>query len=134
MPKISLPLVLIILWGACACYGESGTTDRKLIPVKPSYHEAAYVPESQVPAADSTETRPPTPREQMYVFWILGRILSYPMDKAESYIRQRLTKPALKPASAPAKAAPASSPFDSMNLGQIPPAPPALGGVASDKR
>lgn len=112
MSKISLALVLIILWCASGCYGESGTSDRKLIPVKPSYHEAAYVPESEVPSADSAATRPPTPREQMYVFWILGRILSYPMDKAESYIRQKLQGSALKPASAPAAATPASSPFD----------------------
>lgn len=133
MSKTFLAVVLIILWCAASCYGESGTADRKLIPVKPSYHEAAYVPEQQVPAADSAATRAPTPREQMYVFWILGRMLSYPMDKAESYIRQRLQRSALKPASAPATSTPASSPFDSMNLGQIPPAPPALGGVASDK-
>ncbi len=124
MAKTSLIIVLSILWGVSACFAQPA--EKKLIPVHPSYQEATYVPQSESAAYDL-----PTPRDQMYVFWILGRILSYPFDKAESVIdswkQKRKASPA--PAAVPA-AASGSNPFASVNWGQIPPAPPASGATA----
>ncbi len=123
MTKSSLIVALTILCGVSACFAEPA--EKKLIPVRPSYQDATYVPQPESAAYDL-----PTPRDQMYVFWILGRILSYPFDKAEAYIdswkQKRKASPA--PAAVPA-AASGPNPFASVNWGQIPPAPPASGAV-----
>ena len=79
MAKISLFTILIALLTISPCFAQ--TTGKKLIPVVPSYHEAAYVPQK-----DEVVDELPSPRDQMYVFWILGRVLSYPFDKAEAVI------------------------------------------------
>lgn len=119
MTKTSLIVVLSILWGASACFAQSA--EKKLIPVHPSYQEAAYTAQSEIGAYDL-----PSPRDQMYVFWILGRVLSYPFDKAESLIdswKQKRKAPPV-PAAVPATAS-GPNPFASVNWEQIPPAPPA---------
>jgi len=70
----------------------------------------------------------------MYVFWIVGKILSYPVDKVEAFITGKLQsfqKPILRPASAPASEVQAVNPFDAVDTSEIPPAPPALGGAAA---
>jgi hypothetical protein len=127
MAKTSLIVVMCILWGASACFAQSA--EKKLIPVHPSYHEATYVPQSEKAAYDL-----PSPRDQMYVFWILGRVLSFPFDKAESFIDSWKQKRKASPAaSAIPAAAPAANPFASVNWEQIPPAPPAS-GVATPRR
>jgi hypothetical protein len=65
----------------------------------------------------------------MYVFWILGKMLSYPIDKAEAYIYsfKKKEKPRVEGAPTPATATPNANPFNSVNWSEIPPAPPAAG-------
>jgi hypothetical protein len=123
---------LTLLWIAPAGLAQAENTGKKLIPVKPSYHEATYVPQAEQPAADPTMPPPPTPREQMYVFWILGKMLSYPIDKAESYVYsfKRKPKPQVEGAPTPATASATPNPFSSVNWNEIPPAPPASGAAA----
>ncbi len=113
MAKTSLIVVLSILCGTAACFAQSA--EKKLIPVRPSYQEAAYTAQSES-AADEL----PSPRDQMYVFWILGRVLSYPFDKAESLIdswKQKRKAPSA-PAAVPA-AASGPKPFTSATWEQI---------------
>jgi hypothetical protein len=97
----------------------------KLISVKPAYEQAAAVPQNSSPATNiDTQYPDPSPRDQMYIFWLFGKIISYPIDKVESYVTKKLyspEKPKFVPATAPASA---SSPFDSINWREIPPAPP----------
>ncbi|MBI5251313.1 MAG: hypothetical protein HY912_17630 [Desulfomonile tiedjei] len=120
MAKTYLIVIMTVLCAASTGFAQ--TADKKLIRVYPSYHEAAYVPQEEV--ADEL----PSPRDQMYVFWILGRVLSYPFDKAEGYIDSIRSKRKLQvvPAAAPAQAT-APNPFVSVNWREIPPAPPATG-------
>lgn len=121
MRKTSLLVILSILWAGSVCFAQ--TAEKKLIPVYPSYHEATYVPQTEE-AADEL----PSPRDQMYVFWILGRVLSYPFDKAESYIDSIKAKRRVQAVQAAAPAQkPVPNPFLSVNWGEIPPAPPASG-------
>ena len=128
MHKIFPVLLFLIFWTATSCLGEAEKGEKKLIPVKPSYHEASYVPNAKRPVSSPTHVPSgPTPREQMYVFWIVGRILSYPIDTAESFIRGMLTKSTAKPAVVPATGRVQPDPFKSAGMGEIPPAPPALG-------
>ena len=130
MRKISLIAFLILLWTAPFCLAQTASSGKKLIPVKPSYHEATYVPQAEEPAADPTVPAPPTPREQMYVFWILGKMLSYPIDKAEAYISnsfKKKEKPRVEGAPTPATATSAQNPFSSVNWSEIPPSPPVSG-------
>jgi len=95
----------------------------KLIPVKPAYNQASYAPQNSEPAPTLDEQyADPAPRDQLYVFWLLGKIISYPIDKVESYVSRKLNSVG-KPEAVPA-AASASSPFDSINRREIPPAPP----------
>jgi hypothetical protein len=124
MPKTLLILFLIVCWTMAPSYGRAEKSEQKLIPVKPSYHEAAYVPHAGEQASNPLQPTAPTPRDQLYVFWILGRIISYPIDKAESFIYNRIKGvPAGTPQPAAAPAAP--NPFASVNWREIPPAPPA---------
>ena len=66
MRAILLISFLVLLWVASLCLAQAESPGKKLIPVKPSYHEATYVPHAEEPAADPTLPPPPTPREQMY--------------------------------------------------------------------
>lgn len=97
----------------------------KLISVKPAYDQASSVPQNSSPAPNlDTQYPDPSPRDQLYIFWLFGKIISYPIDKVESYVTKKITspeKPKVVPAAAPASA---SNPFDSINWREIPPAPP----------
>jgi hypothetical protein len=65
----------------------------------------------------------------MYVFWILGKVLSYPVDQLESFIRRQRNKPEVTPIKA---SAPSSyNPFKEIEGREIPPAPPVINGPAS---
>jgi hypothetical protein len=126
---ILLFVSLTLLWITPVGLAQAETAGKKLIPVKPSYHEATYVPPAERPTVDPNMPPPPTPREQMYVFWILGKMLSYPIDKAESYVYSftKKTKPKVDGAPTPATAAATPNPFSSVNWSEIPPSPPASG-------
>jgi len=124
MAKIFLLLLPIMLWTASICVGQTQKDEKRLIQVKPSYHEASYVPHAGDQGAGQMLPAPPTPREQMYVFWILGKILSYPIDKTESFIRERFARSSKGIKATPASAASSPNPFNSVNWKEIPPAPP----------
>jgi len=124
MAKTVLLLLPIMLWTALTCFGQAQMEEKKLIPVKPSYHEASYVPHAGDQGPGPVFPAPPTPREQMYIFWILGKMLSFPIDKAESFIRERINRPSKGAETAPAAASSPANPFNSVNWKEIPPAPP----------
>ncbi|MFH0825781.1 MAG: hypothetical protein V2B18_23750 [Pseudomonadota bacterium] len=130
MPRIWLALLLPFFF-TTTVFGQAAHDDRKLIPVKPVYQEASYAP--QEPAAvvnDPAESNiAPRPRDQMYFFWILGRVITYPIDKVEDFIRNRKQAVAAKPEPV-VQTAPVSNPFDGIEFREIPPAPPALAGAA----
>lgn len=121
MSRRFVVVLLIAVWIVPACMAWAQTTDRNLIPVRPSYSDSDPV---TTKPRNPNGPPPPTPREQMYVFWILGRVLSYPIDTAESYIsswwERRWNQPVATPASAPA----VPNPFNSIRTREIPPAPP----------
>lgn len=102
------------------CFAESG-----LIPVKPRYTEAAYTPSKGTEPTDSEGAPTPSPRDQMYVFWILGKMLSYPVDKIESFVLSKLKRTDDSVEATPAGASSQPNPFQSINWREIPPAPPA---------
>jgi len=119
-----LPFLVIVAWVVLSSVAHAQSPGKKLIQVKPDYAEATYVPQAEY-GPDGQQ--PPTPREQMYVFWIAGRILSFPIDQAEAYISALVKRfqagPTLAPASAPA----GPNPFANINTREIPPAPPVQG-------
>lgn len=103
-------LMVIALCGALPLL--AGAAEGKLIPVRPAYAEAPADPEA-----------PPTPspKQQMYIFWLLGKMISFPIDKAESFVRGQIERPFFRPASSPAAE---NDPFASLDRGEVPPAPP----------
>ncbi|MCX5861120.1 MAG: hypothetical protein NTW27_03220 [Deltaproteobacteria bacterium] len=117
--------VLTVLWAGPHCIASAQTTDKNLIPVKPMYSEAYYNPQAQPDAANPAFIPTPSPRDQLYIFWIIGKALSYPIDKAESLIMSKLRKPRQDGIPTPAAASSAPNPFASVNWREIPPAPPA---------
>jgi hypothetical protein len=68
----------------------------------------------------------------MYVFWLMGRAISYPLDKAESYLKKLRDKATIKQVTI--KSAPPPNPFDRLDVSEIPPAPPALHGAAAQRQ
>jgi len=139
MTRIGLVLVCVGLVIAFAAPAGAQQSQDGRIRVKPAYQEAAYVPQQHArqDEAATAGPPPPSPRDQMYVFWLVGKILSYPVDKMEAFIAskwQNFQKPALRPASAPASEVQAVNPFDAIDTSEIPPAPPALGGAAAKNR
>ena len=100
----------------------------KLIAVKPAYNQASYTPQNSEPAPNlQAQYDDPAPRDQLYVFWLLGRLISYPIDKVESYVSKKLY-PVEQPKAVPAAATGSvPSPFESINRREIPPAPPVEG-------
>lgn len=100
----------------------------KLIAVKPAYNQASYTPQNSEPAPNlQAQYDDPAPRDQLYVFWLLGRLISYPIDKVESYVSKKLY-PVEQPKAVPAAASGSvQSPFESINRREIPPAPPVEG-------
>ena len=134
MPRIRHVVALLIIiacaWGlSCA-----NADEQKLIRVTISSHEAAVVAPSKAVARRAVSSRPPTPREQMYVFWVLGKVLSYPVDKVESYVTRMFKGPFPTPVVKPAAATAGYNPFEARSFSEIPPAPPALGGAAAPNR
>lgn len=131
---VVLACVTAIMTGAVCAYAEQ--SKEALIRVKPAYQEATYVPQEHTRQADAVPAGPPppSPRDQMYVFWLVGKILSYPVDRVEAFITSRLQnlqKSTFRPASAPAAEVQAINPFDAVDTSEIPPAPPALAGAAA---
>lgn len=131
MVKILLVVLLSFPWPATVCCGETAKTGEPLIPVKPAYEDASPTvrPAGQAAEAASAE---PTPRDQMYVFWLLGRMISYPVDRIEAYIVDRFNRKQKEGAPIPATAS-APNPFESVNWREIPPAPPAGSTPATKK-
>ncbi|MFH1114741.1 MAG: hypothetical protein V1792_12565 [Pseudomonadota bacterium] len=122
MTRIFVAVLLMVLGVGAACLSWAENSQDKLIQVKPAYEDAA-APTHEV--RNPNEPPPPAPRDQLYVFWILGRILSYPIDTAESYVSGWLERRRNQPAAQPASASAAQNPFNSIGLREIPPAPPA---------
>jgi hypothetical protein len=118
MARIFVLSILLTLFIALAAYGQTGKGAGDLIPVEPVYSEAAAANEQL--QTNGGAFPQPSPRDQLYVFWFLGKMLSYPVDKIEAYIQSKLNQPKAVPASAPSGA----NPFDSVNWREIPPAPP----------
>jgi hypothetical protein len=120
----SLSLVLILAAGLCLA--EAKGPNGKLIPVE--LPEPAQ-PQVQEVAPDPTSPegyQMPAPKDQLYVFWAAGRILSFPVDLAESIIRKVKGKAKPKAGSPVQASSPVNgSPFDNLNWREIPPAPPA---------
>ncbi len=114
MVRIVVVAALVCMLSASVCISAEKDSNEELIPVRPSYQEAAYTP-----GADAEYTGP-KPKDQMYVFWLLGRIISYPVDQAESYVRGLISGPTVKPAAAPRP----PDPFADVDKREIPPAPP----------
>jgi hypothetical protein len=125
MARIFLALFLAILWLATAGLSQAGSRNN-LIPVKPGFESSTPVPTPT--NADGPEL--PKPADQLYVFWYLGQIISYPIDTAEAYIRSYIAKlrEPPQPTAVPASSPPLPNPFDSVQWRSIPPAPPVAGG------
>lgn len=123
MHKLLVIITLIILMLPCGSYGKEAGTD--LIKVTPAYMTpgAAGNPNS-VNTDDPFSAPPPRPRDQMYVFWILGKVLSYPVDTVEQFVTKKIRQVSLKPKTK-SQAQPVN-PFDSVDIREIPPAPPVL--------
>ncbi|MCA1960831.1 MAG: hypothetical protein LDL33_08540 [Desulfomonile sp.] len=139
MTRIGLVLVYVASVIMCSIPAGAQQSQGGLIRVKPAYQEATYVPQQEARHDEAVPAGPPppSPRDQLYVFWLVGKILSYPVDKMEAFITskwQNFQKPALRPASAPASEVQAVNPFDTIDTSEIPPAPPALGGAAPKNR
>ncbi len=126
MTKTIVTIIVVILWLTTACFGQTGKAQNNLIQVKPENNEAI----SGSPQGNPDDSGLPKPSDQLYVFWYLGRIISYPIDTAEAYITSyiaRLRQPA-QPVAVPASSSPLSNPFDSVKWKAIPPAPPVVSG------
>lgn len=124
-------MIAVLLVGLCAISaGFAQAADNRLIPVFPSQQQPTYAP----PPPTSDAEQLPSPRDQLYVFWVLGKVLSYPFDKVDSYIEhwksRRKAQGQAVPASAPARS---ENPFDSVNWREIPPAPPTEGGFRTGR-
>jgi hypothetical protein len=124
MPRIGAWLAIAGMLVVASSMNVGADNDGKLIPVKPGYQQAAYAPGKGPDAKRTLTDREPTPGDQMYVFYYLGKALSYPIDKVESVIFGSKEKKKKK------IAAPAVDPFEATRLKQVPPAPPARKGAA----
>jgi hypothetical protein len=119
MARTFLILLFAFLWLTTVAFAQQGKPEKNLIPVTPATEESVS---GKQQAGSSAGPNAPTPSEQMYVFWYLGRIISYPVDTVEAYIKSWMTAP--KPVAVPASGSSASNPFDSVKWRAIPPAPP----------
>lgn len=129
MARICLVATACLIFLAQTFVGGPAYSDEGLIPVRPSYQEASYPARTPQMVQGFPEGRAPTPREQMYVFWILGKVLSYPIDQIESFIRKQRNKTAVTPIKASASSS--YNPFKEIEGREIPPAPPVIKGPAS---
>jgi hypothetical protein len=127
MVRIVAILVLVILCLTTPCFGQAGKTQNSLIPVKSELES----PTSDVPSTNYDAPELPKPADQLYVFWYLGQMISYPIDTAEAYIRSSIAKlrQAPSPVAIPASSPPLPNPFDSVKWKAIPPAPPVAGAA-----
>jgi len=117
-----LILVTVTLTLCAVALSQAEDQRRNLVPVKPAAEVDAQAAQPARPAAGGLGQ--PTAADQLYVFWALGKLISYPFDAADSYI-QRYREGSDSDAKAiPAAAPGAANPFDAVKLGQIPPAPP----------
>jgi hypothetical protein len=116
-------LAVLALFGATVCFGQAGSSDKKLIQVKPDYSEPVAYPQPE-PQLDPYAPIQPRPRDQLYVFWILGRVISYPIDKVEAYLTNMKFDRKKDGSPVPASAGPEANPFNAVNWREIPPAPP----------
>ncbi len=122
-----VPLIIVIILTSVPVIAQADDGPVKLIPVKPA--ESFETPEPQN-SQDGPKSTYPAPRDQMYVFWIAGRIISFPIDLVESFINKQRAKYSTrenkegKPV--PASAGANQNPFDKLNWREIPPAPPVL--------
>jgi hypothetical protein len=126
--KAILSLLLTGLW-VVSCCGQAPQSEKNLVPVAPSYAQAAYNPQSDQDPVNAEGQRVPTPREQMYVFWVLGKMISYPVDKAEELIRKQISSLKSPFHPQPVSDQPSSkvgNPFTGVNWREIPPAPPVV--------
>lgn len=120
MHKILIIVAIILIVATGVSQGENEKPE--LIKVIPAYMETNKINGPSAEVGDPYYAPPPRPRDQMYVFWILGKVLSYPVDQVEQYVSQKIRRISLKPK--PKPAAPVVNPFDSVDLKEIPPAPP----------
>jgi hypothetical protein len=121
MPRIiaSITFSIFLLSMICCAQAAGG---KNLVHMEQPQEQVANNQQEMNPFAPPA----PTPRDQFYVFWFLGRMISYPIDKLESFIFSKTWR--LSPGTpVPASAGPNSSPFDSLNHKEIPPAPPVSG-------
>ncbi len=124
--KAILSFFLTCLW-VVSCCGQAAQSDNNLVPVGPSYTQATYSPQSEQDSVNAEGQRNPTPREQMYVFWLLGKMISYPVDKAEELIRKQISSLKSPPqAVSDQPSSKAANPFTGVNWREIPPAPPVV--------
>jgi hypothetical protein len=136
MRKALLIFSTISLVCLLAIYSAAENRNPKLIAVRPAANQTSQQPQNTEPSPGFDGQYPdPTPRDQLYVFWLFGKIISYPIDKIESYVSKKLysvEKPQLVPAAASAPGD-ASSPFDAINRREIPPAPPVQAKSAPNR-
>ncbi len=128
MPRPLLTVILVAMLMVPAHFAQAEPPNNNLISAKPAYLEATHVPSADT-NPDPLYPPPPTPSEQMYVFWVVGKILSFPVDTVESYVTKLRGEWRTKavPAAAPAQ----PNPFETRHIGQIPPAPPVVLGAGN---
>ncbi|MBI5570325.1 MAG: hypothetical protein HY914_10310 [Desulfomonile tiedjei] len=106
----------------CAVLSSQAEDQRRnLVPAKRAAEIDAQAVQQARPA---TANGQPTAADQLYVFWALGKLISYPFDAADAYIQRYREGSDSDARAVPAAAPGASNPFDAVKLGQIPPAPP----------
>jgi hypothetical protein len=130
---VDRPLLIVLLVAVLvvpAYFAQAEPPKNNLIQAKPEYLEAAHVPTVE-PNTDPLYPPSPTPSEQMYVFWIMGKILSFPVDTLESYVTRLRGEWNAKAVAVPASAPAQPNPFEKRHIGQIPPAPPVVLGAGS---
>lgn len=123
MLRLSLVPVLILCLFVFDSPAEQSA--QGLIPVRPYYQDSqnSVSPDKQLEHERSYQIHP---KDQMYIFWVLGKLISYPVDKAESFLSQQKKKLFKEGAPVQATAPPQHNPFSSLNWREIPPAPPVL--------
>jgi len=125
---VARPLLIVLFvcfFIVSAHVAQADPPKNNLIPALPQYLEATHAP-ADGPNNDRVYPPEPTPSEQMYVFWILGKVISYPVDTVEAYVTRLREEWRAKPV--PAAAVVGPNPFETRRLGQIPPAPPVVSG------
>jgi hypothetical protein len=130
MSRIGIIFGLIVFF-AGVTYAER--TETGLIRVEPRFKEASYRPDARAKGAATRYGRPhfrvedpppPAPKDQLYVFWLLGKVISYPVDKVESLI---FRSDKIKGDHVPGPVIVNTNPFKKLNESEIPPAPPVVG-------